>query len=322
LADQIAVCIRCPPDMRYSGLMLYGDALADALGKSGIYAVTRQDWFSAATGRADVEMWCGLPHPLGEAERAVDLMLARGDGHVVLLPEWEGHTTDEFAALVAPLAPRPIRLIAMNNEAIAAAVTDRYPSWTARYIPTPLEAAAFAPLRRSRHHDRVRAVYLGKLTANKRVDVLLDTWRDPDVRSMSTLDIYTSSDPATIDVGNGIGVRRLSESNSTTDRFDWYEQHDVYVSASEFETGPIAALEAMARGCVPVLSDRPGHRELARRSMACIIIESRRQLQAVVADCAREPAKLHSLSAAGAAYVRRSHSPQRIAAEFSALLGQ
>src|SRR5262249_10924372 len=45
---------------------------------------------------------------------------------------------------------------------------------------------------------------------------------------------------------------------------------DVAVSASEFETHPLAAIEAAASGCRVVVADSPGLRELAERGLARI----------------------------------------------------
>jgi glycosyltransferase involved in cell wall biosynthesis len=46
-----------------------------------------------------------------------------------------------------------------------------------------------------------------------------------------------------------------------------YQSAHVYISASRYEGMPNAALEAMACGLVPILSDIPGHRELVRHGV-------------------------------------------------------
>ena len=43
-----------------------------------------------------------------------------------------------------------------------------------------------------------------------------------------------------------------------------FQSSKYYVSASEYEGMPLTMLEAMSCGCIPIVSNIPGHKELAK----------------------------------------------------------
>lgn len=56
----------------------------------------------------------------------------------------------------------------------------------------------------------------------------------------------------------------------------WYAQAQWYVSLPESDSVSVSALEAMASGCIPILSDLPANHELVRSGRTGLIVEARR----------------------------------------------
>lgn len=319
--SRIHVDIRCPPDLRDSGLLLYAEALVSALRKSARLSVLQLGWFDTGTPAADVEVWCGVPREMGQASTVIRHIESRQKQKVVILPEWEGHSTADLVKLVAPLANQRISVVAMNNGAAAAELVRAYSKWTSHYLPTPLMADAFHPVVSRSDDSRLKALYLGRIGGYKRVDWLLQVWNDPSVANVSSLTICTPSDPSMLEATGQVEIRVLNDLRTTSNRFGWYDMHEVYVSASAIETGPISAAEAMARGCVPLLARSPGHREFARRSRACVLFDSPDDLRSAVIHLASSPGRVRDLSSAGVSYVRSAHSSSQVADAFVRLIG-
>lgn len=319
--SRIRVSVRCPSNLRDSGLLLYAEALICALGKSGRFSVVRLGWFDTGSSSPDVEVWCGVPRDIEQAEAVIADMATRHGQKLVLLPEWEAHSTADLVALAAPLAERRVFVVAMNNGSSAAELVRAYDNWIAGYIPTPLAADAFFPRSSRVAGSRLKALYVGRIGGRKRVDWLAETWNDASVADVSSLTICTPSDPSRLRAGSGVDVRVLDNLQVSMARFSWYDAHHIYVSASAIETGPISAIEAMARGCVPLLANSPGHRELAERSQACVLFDSLDELRSAAITLAKSPEVVRNLSVVGAAYVTSCHSGPQVADAFVELLG-
>ncbi len=105
------------------------------------------------------------------------------------------------------------------------------------------------------------------------------------------------------DYGELPELRRLAASLGIDDRviftgevlaprlLDWYRRAAVFVSASEYESFGIAALEAMAAGCYSVLADIPAYRELSGGGKYALIADfSSPEAAARVLEAALDPA--------------------------------
>lgn len=123
-------------------------------------------------------------------------------------------------------------------------------------VPLPARVAERTP------SDVLRLVYHGELRAHQKrvLDLvgMLDLLVARGVRAQLTL---VGDGPARADIearGKSLiaaGHLVLRGALPHAETLAELERHDVYVLASEFEGTPNAMLEAMARGCVPVVSD-------------------------------------------------------------------
>jgi len=123
-------------------------------------------------------------------------------------------------------------------------------------VPMPEHVAAREP------SDVLRLVYHGELRAHQKrildLVAMLDLLVTRGVPVRLTL---VGDGPARADIER-LGASRIADGSLVllgalphAATLAELERHDVYVLASEFEGTPNALLEAMARGCVPVVSD-------------------------------------------------------------------
>ena len=141
--------------------------------------------------------------------------------------------------------------------------------------PAPIEGVVRAAAqrqtraaRRFEEHGRPRVVYVGRLAAGKRHDILLAAWPLV-IRALPTATlVLVGEGPLEAELRvqaeqHGI-ASRVSFAGATVSADDWLADADLYVSASTSEGLSIALLEAMAWGVPVVVSDVPGHHELVR----------------------------------------------------------
>lgn len=114
---------------------------------------------------------------------------------------------------------------------------------------------------------KIRVAYLGRLALQKRLDTLLNAWKEV-VANLSTAELHLAGDGE-----NGESIRSLAVSLGISssvkfhghlmDTQEFLEDADIFVNPSESEGLPNAVLEATACGLPVVLSDIPVHREIA-----------------------------------------------------------
>lgn len=159
----------------------------------------------------------------------------------------------------------------------------------------------------------LRLVYHGELRAHQKrvldLIAMLESLVRRGVRARLTL---VGDGPARSDIETrgaqliASGALVLLGARSHAETLAELERHDVYVLASEFEGTPNALLEAMARGCVPVVSDL--------ETLASVVSHGASGLRftpgdvdafaAAVASLADDPARRAELAACAAASVR------------------
>lgn len=123
-------------------------------------------------------------------------------------------------------------------------------------VPLPARVAAREP------SETLRLVYHGELRAHqKRVLDLVGMLQALVARGVRARLTLVGDGPARADV-EASGASLIADGHLVlrgalphAETLAELERHDVYVLASEFEGTPNALLEAMARGCVPVVSD-------------------------------------------------------------------
>lgn len=107
----------------------------------------------------------------------------------------------------------------------------------------------------------------------------------------------------------GLVPRALDPVGRVSDPADWLTDLDVYVSTSRWEAHPLAVLEAMAAGCVCLLSDIPSHRFFAEANAAlCFDSSSADSFQAALSRVTDDPSLRASLVNQAKRLVEDDHS--------------
>ncbi|NWF25739.1 glycosyltransferase family 4 protein [Streptomyces sp. PKU-EA00015] len=133
---------------------------------------------------------------------------------------------------------------------------------TRRFRVTDRAARAAARARHGVGPDETVALFVGRLTSQKRVDLLVDAVSAANAEGLRLLLVGPSDatyGPAFDTRGLPAGVTWLGATKSPERH---YALADVYVSTSLAEGMPNSGLEAMASGLPLLVSDIPGHREL------------------------------------------------------------
>lgn len=142
-------------------------------------------------------------------------------------------------------------------------------------IPMPaapaVDAAIAARFARWRSGDPTPSpglVFVGRLHERKNVGLAIDGFASVlNARPAATLTILGDGpERAALEArAAGLGITgRVRFAGAVADVGPALDQADLFVSPSELEGLPLAVLEAMSRGVPVVLTDIPGHRELAR----------------------------------------------------------
>ena len=223
-----------------------------------------------------------------------------------------------------------------NSAAVAAAIRSELPRVGERLvvIPNPLPAAPDRPPDPTRR--RRRFLFVGRLHPEKGIALLLAAFAS--AKSGGALAGWTLELVGPADVGRGGGgeawLRELLRRHAHPE-VSWngpvydpgilsarYESATVFVYPSLAEKGEsfgLAPLEAMAWGCVPLVSDLACFKDFIRPGENGLVFDHR--AQDPVASLARSlaSATLESGPLSSAALrVRDTHSPARIAADFLA----
>jgi alpha-1,6-mannosyltransferase len=147
------------------------------------------------------------------------------------------------------------------------------------HVPLGVDLDRFNPARRARAAETRRrfglpegplAMYVGRLAAEKDIDLLLAGWMEVERRTGTRL-VLVGAGPATRSLRRSRGGHRAFWLPYERDRdllADLYASVDLAVAPGSAETFGLAALEAVASG-LPVLSvDRGGVAEMVSRSGA------------------------------------------------------
>lgn len=104
-----------------------------------------------------------------------------------------------------------------------------------------------------------RLLYVGRLTVNKGVDVLLRALRDRPLPAGAEVVVVGAGPEASRlrALAEGLPVRFVGEVSESS-LFGWYAQADAFVSPSRAEGLPTVVLEAMAAGLPVIASDTGG----------------------------------------------------------------
>ena len=147
------------------------------------------------------------------------------------------------------------------------------------YVPLGVELDRFTPTRRARAEETRRrfglpegplAIYVGRMAAEKDIDLLLEGWLEVERRTGARL-VLVGAGPALRWLRRTRGGKRATWLPYQRDRdllADLYAAMDLYVAPGSAETFGLSAMEAMASG-LPVLSvDRGGVSEAVSLSGA------------------------------------------------------
>ena len=147
------------------------------------------------------------------------------------------------------------------------------------HVPLGVELDRFTPTRRARAEETRRrfglpegplAIYVGRMAAEKDIDLLLEGWLEVERRTGARL-VLVGAGPALRWLRRTRGGKRATWLPYQRDRdllADLYAAMDLYVAPGSAETFGLSAMEAMASG-LPVLSvDRGGVSEAVSLSGA------------------------------------------------------
>ena len=214
------------------------------------------------------------------------------------------------------------------NSASLGALAERADPIRVQVIPNGVDTELFAPATTPGRAagGPLRVVFVGRLTAQKNVELLL--------RELAGL----GSAPARLDiVGDGPERSRLQALASRlglADRVAWHgwrdkreiagihRDCDCLVNPSRFEGMPNAVLEAMAAGLPVVASDIGGNNELVRDGDTGYLFPLERDgaLGERIARLAGDPARRRAMGERAREVAVRSHSWARAAEAYMALL--
>lgn len=145
--------------------------------------------------------------------------------------------------------------------------------------PEALRPADAAHRRRGRTRlglgdDAVVAVFVGRLVALKRVDLLLRAWaRTPRTGEAHLLVIGDGPERRRLEVlSDRLGLSSVRFEGQREMVGPYLEVADVFVLPSSHEGLSIALLEAMAAGLAPLVTDLPGNRIVVRDEVNGIVV--------------------------------------------------
>lgn len=212
-----------------------------------------------------------------------------------------------------------------------AAAHDRWAS----YVPFPVEALPAKAFRRSTENLRVLCV--GKLTqARKNHDVVLAA-ASAVARPQNV--VLTFVGASTVSVGGGSaetldslrkavatwpypGKASILEDIPFRDMPDLYASHDLCVLASTGEPLGTAPLEAMAYGCIPVISDECGSAGYVEQNVDGFVVKTKdvKSLVAVFDELLEDPARRAEVSRRAQFRAATDYGPERFVSAIEELM--
>jgi glycosyltransferase involved in cell wall biosynthesis len=227
------------------------------------------------------------------------------------------------------------RIIAVSSEEESQLLSLGVTAETIRRVQNPVDPAQILPLPcgdafRKRHGvpDGARIVlFLGRVTPNKRVDVLL--------RSLVGIPkaVLVVAGP---DGGAVVGLRRAAASRSMTTRViltgplddtgrrEALANADLLALPSAHEIFGLAPMEALLAGILPVVSEGTGCAELIRAWDAGLVVDGgdAEALGAAIRSALDDPEGCRKRAARGAEAVRAELSPEKIASRTSEIYAE
>lgn len=318
------VWIVSPPDLSNSGLRSYAIALQEALSRPGVKPIhlsgLAKVW-GQLTQDPSAIFWCGIPADYSAATATIDAILAMPASiPQILFPEWESHSVADLAGLLRRAISKRLLIAYPNNIDVGQQVESVSAKWCGAYIPTPLGGDAFHIHGSAQNVDdetQLRAIYVGRDNATKKVAELVTAWEDVSTALRARLDIFSFTPSVAYHTLPKRGVRIfLVRPTLDPARFERYAAYHVFVSASAFEFGPIAAMEAMSQGCVPILANSPGHIHLIERSNSGFTFDNIDELRAAIRRLSDNWPEYIRLSRIAFDYVQRCHNPGEVCKAF------
>lgn len=172
-------------------------------------------------------------------------------------------------------------------------------------------------------------VHVGRTDANKRLDLLLRVFAEvvrlrADARLALVGPDWLGQWPALRALARELGVEGQVQFVGRVEEDElkrWLAEAHFFVSASAYEGFGIAAVEAMATGTVPILSDIPAFRHLSRRGQGGLLVDFEQKeeaARAIVQAMAMSPARYEGLSNQARA-LAAAYSWQAVGSQFIAL---
>jgi glycosyltransferase involved in cell wall biosynthesis len=167
-------------------------------------------------------------------------------------------------------------------------------------------------------------LFLGRVTAKKRLDLLLQAFSTPEVRKTGAtlvvagpIDPRLRYDPEKLvrELSLTSAVRFVGKVDSRA-RADLLAEASVFVLASEDESFGVAAAEAVAAGCPTVITANVGiSDELAKVGGVRIVELNHHSIASEIASLIADPAEAHKMAKRGALYAREYYTWENAAAE-------
>lgn len=100
----------------------------------------------------------------------------------------------------------------------------------------------------------------------------------------------------------------------------WYQKSSFFLMGSSKEGGSFALMEAMACGCIPIVSDIPANRKMLENGSVGHLFEPRNEQNLTEVLCALDPSQIKTRSAAVIALFNRELSTEAIAKKLSSVV--
>ena len=225
-----------------------------------------------------------------------------------------------------------------NSRAVHDAILREIPEATDRIITIPNPLPFDPPEHVDLKAKESVILYAGRIHPEKGLDLLMEAVRFlPNGWSLEVVG------PHQISAGGGgeeylkslkhkakeLPVRFIGPINEISKLAERYQRSSLFVYPSIAEAGEtfgLAVLEAMAWGCVPIVSDLPCFRDFVTHGRNGLIFDHRckeapHRLAELISECTASLVLSQKL-ALGALEVRRTHSPQHVSRLFLDAFGQ
>jgi glycosyltransferase involved in cell wall biosynthesis len=156
-----------------------------------------------------------------------------------------------------------------------------------------------------------RILWAGRICKLKRLDIAIEIFKSL-IKVFPNLIFEVAGQPDAKTEKEFIRLRREAIKSlgnnivfhghlSREDMIKSYDRAKIFLLTSEQEASPMVIIEAMARGCVPVVFDLPGIRHLIKDGVNGIIVKNRQSDQLIlkIIDMLNKPSLLDDISIRG-----------------------